>query len=218
MTRIKICGITNIEDALVAINLEVDALGFVFYPKSPRYIEPEKVKEIRRNVPLFTLCIGVFVNETKDRVLEIAKQCNLDALQFHGNESPEYCSHFFGYKVIKSFPLKTKEDLKTIEPYPVHAILVDAFDPVRIGGTGKKVDWELAREAKSYGPLILAGGLNEDNIEEAIRVVNPYGVDISSGIEKSPGIKDHKKMSRFVMKVREIDRLLMIKPKFCLGR
>jgi phosphoribosylanthranilate isomerase len=217
MTRIKICGITNIEDALAAINLEVDALGFVFFPKSPRYIEPEKAEEIRRNVPLFTLCIGVFVNEKEDKVLQIARQCKLDGLQFHGNESPEYCSYFSGYKVIKTFPLKSKEELKSIEHYPVQAILVDAFDSVRIGGTGKNANWELAREAKNYGPLILAGGLNENNIQEAIRVVKPYAVDISSGIEKSPGIKDHKSMRRFVRKVREIDRLSMIKPEFRLG-
>jgi len=208
MTKIKICGITNLEDARAVVNMKIDALGFVFYPKSPRYILPDKAEQVCRLVPPSILCIGVFVNEEKDRVLQIAKQCQLDGLQFHGNETPKYCSYFPTHMVIKSFPLASKEDMKSIKHYKVQAILVDAFDSVRIGGTGKKSNWELAKEAKNFGPLILAGGLNEANIQDAIRSVNPYAVDVSSGLEISPGVKDHTQMKAFVRKVREIERSL----------
>jgi phosphoribosylanthranilate isomerase len=198
MTRIKICGITNLKDALTAVSLEVDALGFVFYPPSPRFITPDKAKQIRRQIPPFTLVVGVFVNEAKEEVIKVAKECKLDALQFHGNESPEYCDFFSDYKTIKSFSLKEASDLEAISHYRVEAILIDAYDPARYGGTGKKANWELARAAKSFGPLILAGGLNESNIEEAIKSVKPYGVDVSSGVELKPGVKDPEKLKRLV--------------------
>jgi len=202
MAKIKICGITNLNDALIAVNLEVDALGFVFYPQSPRFISPDKAKQICREIPPFTLCIGVFVNEKEEDVLNVAKECHLDALQFHGNESPEYCSFFSDYKVIKSFSLKNQSDLATIPHYKVQAILIDAYDPARYGGTGKKADWELARAAKGFGPLILAGGLDETNVCEAIREVDPYAVDVSSGVELLPGVKYPVKLRRFVEMVR----------------
>lgn len=202
MTKIKICGITNLNDALTAVNLGADALGFVFYPQSLRAITPAKAKQIRQKIPPFTLCIGVFVNAKKDEVMKIARECNLDGLQFHGNESPEYCFSFSDYKVIKSFALKTRSDLKSITHYNVHAILIDAYDPAHHGGTGKKADWELAREAMSFGPLILAGGLDATNVSEAIREVNPFAVDVSSGVEMLPGVKDPVKLRRFVEMVR----------------
>jgi phosphoribosylanthranilate isomerase len=202
MTKIKICGITNLNDALTAVNLGADALGFVFYPQSPRFISPDKAKKIRQKIPPFTLCIGVFVNARKGEVLQIARECCLDGLQFHGNESPEYCSFFSDYKVIKSFPLKNRSDLEIIKHYNVHAILVDAYDPLYHGGTGKKADWGLAVEAKIFGHLILAGGLTETNVQEAIRIVNPYAVDVSTSLEKRPGVKDRIKVKRFVEMVR----------------
>lgn len=204
MTKIKVCGITNLEDALVAVELGVKALGFVFYPKSPRYISPVKAREISINIHPHTLRIGVFVDEAQDKVLGIAKECLLDGLQFHGNESPEYCASFNDHTVIKALPLHHSPDLLRLPVYSAHvrAILVDAFDPARIGGTGKKANWELAREAKGFAPIILAGGLNETNIREALKIVNPYAVDISSGVEISPGVKDHKKLRRFVEAVR----------------
>jgi len=205
MTKIKICGITNLNDALTAVNLGVDALGFVFYPQSPRFIFPDKAKKISRKIPPFTLCIGVFVNARKDEVLQIARECRLDGLQFHGNESPEYCSSFSAYKVIKSFALKTRSDLKSITHYNVHAILIDAYDPAHHGGTGKRADWKLAIEAKSFGPLILAGGLSESTVHEAMKILNPYAVDVSSSVEKRPGVKDTVKMRRFVEMVRVRD-------------
>ena len=203
MTRIKICGITNFKDALAAVSLEVDALGFVFYPKSPRYISPENLRQFRGQIPASPLCIGVFVNERKERVLQIAQQCQLDGLQFHGNESPKYCSYFSQYKVIKAFSPKTRSDLERIKRYRIQAILVDASDPLHFGGSGRKADWHLAREAKKLGPLVLAGGLNVTNVQEAIRIVSPYAGDASSGLEIIPGVKDHEQMKRFVEKVRE---------------
>jgi phosphoribosylanthranilate isomerase len=145
------------------------------------------------------------VNARKGEVLQIARECCLDGLQFHGNESPEYCSSFSAYKVIKSFALKTRSDLKSITHYNIHAILIDAYDPANYGGTGKKADWELARQAKKFGPLILAGGLTETNVQEAIKIVSPYGVDVSSSMEKRPGVKDMVKMRRFVEMVRVRD-------------
>ncbi|WAC06440.1 MAG: phosphoribosylanthranilate isomerase [Thermodesulfobacteriota bacterium] len=202
MAKIKICGITNLKDALTAVNLEVDALGFVFYPPSPRAITPDKAQQIRQEIPPFTLCVGVFVNESREEVMNVAKACRLDALQFHGNESPDYCAFFPDYKVIKAFSLKDKADMDAIPRYSVQAYLVDAYDPKQYGGTGKKANWELARAAKDFGPVILAGGLDEANVSEAIREVNPYAVDVSSGVELSPGIKDPAKLRRFVEMVR----------------
>jgi len=206
MTKIKICGITNRADALAAVDLSVDAVGFVFYPQSPRYIAPDSLEQFRRKISPSTRCIGVFVNERKESVLRIAKQCRLDGLQFHGNESPEYCSHFSTHMVIKAFALKNRKDLRSIKDYNVQAILVDTYDSVNLGGTGKKSNWELAEEARSFGPLILAGGLNETTVKDAIRSVNPFAVDVSSGLEISPGAKNHDKMNAFVQKVREIER------------
>ncbi|HPD60889.1 MAG TPA: phosphoribosylanthranilate isomerase, partial [Thermodesulfobacteriota bacterium] len=167
MAKIKVCGITNLHDALMAVNLEIDALGFVFYPPSLRFITQDKAQQIRRKIPSPTLCIGVFVNEKKEEVIKVARKCRLDALQFHGNESPEYCAFFPDYKVIKAFPLKNRADLENIPRYNVQAILVDAYDPRHYGGTGKKADWELARAARNFRPLILAGGLNETNVYKA---------------------------------------------------
>ena len=203
MTKIKICGITNRNDARAATNLEVDALGFVFYPPSPRAVTPDKAKRIRQEIPPFTLCVGVFVNETKEAVLNVAKTCRLDALQFHGNESPEYCAFFSDYKIIKAFSLKNQADLDSIPRYQTQAFLIDAYDPKQHGGTGKKADWELARAAKGFGPVILAGGLDKTNVCEAIREVKPYAVDVCSGVELSPGIKDPVKLRNFVEMVRK---------------
>ncbi|MCX8012486.1 MAG: phosphoribosylanthranilate isomerase [Desulfobacterota bacterium] len=203
MTKIKICGITNLNDALTAADLAVDALGFVFYHPSPRFIPPDKAKLIRKHIPPFTFTVGVFVNESKEEVLKVAKECGLDILQFHGNESPEYCNFFSDYKIIKSFSLKEPSELEAISRYQVNAILIDAYEPAYYGGTGKKANWELARAAKKFGPLILAGGLNENNVCEAILEVAPYAVDVSSGVELRPGVKDPEKLRRFVRKVKE---------------
>lgn len=206
MTKIKICGITNKEDALWAINLKVDALGFVF-AESPRRVGPEIVKKIVRLLPPFISSVGVFVNEDKDRVKEIAKSCRLTALQFHGEESPSYCQGF-AQKVIKAFRIKDKSVLEEITRYQgkVDGCLLDTYSPLTQGGTGTTFDWPVAKEIKKLGlPIILSGGLNAKNIRKAITTVRPYAVDVSSGVEKRPGKKDLRKLGDFVRTVRETD-------------
>lgn len=200
MVRIKICGITNLEDARKAVELGADALGFVFAP-SPRRIEPEKAREIIRNLPPFITTVGVFVNERMAKVKEIAEFSMLDVLQFHGDEAPEYCRKFTR-RVIKSFPVKDEKVLERLKFYSPSAYLLDAYSRSIRGGMGKTFPWEIARKAGQYGRIILAGGLNPNNVEEAIRTVCPYAVDVSSGVEISPGIKDHEKMAKFIRVVK----------------
>jgi phosphoribosylanthranilate isomerase len=204
MTRIKVCGITSLEDGLAAAGLGADAVGFVFYPRSARYISPDKARGIRTKLPPFTLCIGVFVNESRHTVLRVAERCGLDGIQLHGSESPDYCSYFSPYPVIKAFHLAGPAEFQAISHYRdcVAGVVIDGYDPFCFGGTGNLANWELARKAKQFAPLILAGGLNETNVQEALKIVDPYAVDISSGVEISPGVKDHNKLRRFVEAVR----------------
>lgn len=190
MLKVKICGITNLEDALLAIELGADALGFIFAP-SPRRVEVEKAKEIISNLPPFVISVGVFVDEEIAKVQEISHFCQLDAVQFHGDESPEYCRAFSG-KVIKAFRISCKDDLKKTEKYEVSAFLLDS--PQR----GKPFDWTLLRDFSPTKPVILAGGLNADNIEHALEVFRPYAVDVSSGVEAYPGKKDKTKLANFM--------------------
>lgn len=178
---IKICGIINLEDALAAVELGADALGFVFAP-SPRQITLDKAKEIIEKLPPFVTAVGVFMDEKPGWVMRVAAQCQLDWVQLHGDEPPQYCDEL-GLKIIKVFK-------KEIKPgYNVSGIMIDT----------KEKDWELAIEAKKYGrPVILAGGLTPENVSEAIKRVMPYAVDVSSGVESSPGKKDYEKMKRFI--------------------
>lgn len=202
MVKIKICGITNIEDALFAVSLGVDALGFVF-AESRRRITAVDARKIIDMLPQSVLKVGVFVNEEEKRVREILELCYLDALQFHGDELPEYIQKF-REKTIKSFRIKDKRSLKAIPKYKANAYLLDAYSPKQYGGTGKTFNWDSAIEAKKFGPIILAGGLNPDNIEEAIKKVQPCAVDVSSGVESYPGKKDKKKLEEFVKRVRGV--------------
>lgn len=203
MTKVKICGITNIEDATLAANLGADALGFVFYKDSPRYIQKDAAKEIIRELPPFVSSVGVFVNEKEDRVREISSDCRLDILQFHGNESPYFCSHF-DKKVIKAFSINNRKDLAIISSYQVSAVLLDTYYEDICGGGGKAFNWELASEAKRFASrVILAGGLSPDNVMKAIQKVEPYGVDVSSGVEFKPGKKDHVKLEKFIKIVKK---------------
>lgn len=215
MTRVKICGITNLEDALGAVKLGADALGFVF-AESPRQIDPRKASQIIRSLPPFVTVVGLFVDERAEMVRKIMEDCRLDALQFHGDESPEYCGQFSTRtgdkslsgcrRTVKAFRIKDEETLKTIPSYRVDAYLLDAYVEGTVGGTGKSFNWDLAIEAKKIGrPIILAGGLSPDNVAEAIKKVSPYGVDVSSQVEKVPGKKDHKKMKDFMQTVRRTD-------------
>lgn len=203
MIRIKVCGITNIEDALAAQALGADAIGMVF-AKSPRRVEKEQAREIVQALPPFVHLVGVFVDEEKSVIEDIADFCRLTVLQFHGSESPEYCAGF-GRLVIKAFRISQREDIERLKPYQgkVSAFLLDTYHPVFAGGTGQAFDWDMAKEAGKIGPIILAGGLNPDNIGAAIRAVKPYAVDVSSGVEMSPGKKDHDKMRLFIERAQQ---------------
>ena len=205
-TRIKICGMTNLNDALSALKAGADALGFVFYKQSPRYIEPEIASEIIRNLPPLVTVVGVFVNEQIDKVREIASYCLLDILQFHGFESPEYCEWYHN-RVIKAFRVKDASSMEEIKKYKdkVSGYLLDSNSEVAYGGTGSTFDWSVAREISRILPVVLAGGLTPDNVAQAISEVQPYGVDVSSGVESAPGSKDMEKMRSFVESVRKAD-------------
>jgi phosphoribosylanthranilate isomerase len=196
--RIKICGITNKEDALAAAHLGADALGFVFAP-SPRKISAESAREIIKALPPFVKTVGVFVDEDPERVSSIAAMCGLDILQLHGSESVDYCSSF-DRRVIKAVRLQSRDELKNLSKYVsvVDALLLDTYLPNKLGGTGVTFDWKLAVEARKYGRIVLAGGLKPQNVAAAISMVKPYAVDASSGLERSPGVKDHEKMAQFI--------------------
>jgi phosphoribosylanthranilate isomerase len=196
--RIKICGITNEEDGLAAAKFGADALGFVFAP-SPRRISVERAREIIKVLPPLVQTVGVFVNEDPEKVLSTAAACGLDILQFHGDESAAYCSSF-DRRVIKAVRLQSRDDLDKLSKYVnvVDALLLDTYVANKLGGTGITFDWKLAVEARRYGRIILAGGLNPENVAAAISMVKPYAVDASSGLEQSPGAKDHEKMVQFM--------------------
>ncbi len=203
LTKIKICGITNLQDALLAADLGVDALGFIFYHRSPRYVTPEAVRKIVPLLPAFLATVGVFVDEDYTRITEIMNYCRLNLVQLHGQETPEFCGQFPG-RAIKTIHMRDVSSLVDIDKYPVRALLLDTFNKDMPGGTGQTFNWELAVEAKRYGPVILSGGLNPDNVAQAIKAVNPYAVDVSSGVEAEPGIKDPQKLREFVTNVRKV--------------
>jgi len=189
MTKVKICGITNLEDALFAAEAGADALGFVFYAKSPRCIAPDRAREIILRLPPFVTKVGVFVNEELDRVTELMAHCSLDYAQLHGDEPPEQVAAL-ALRVIKAVQVRSAADIERLAQYQAVAYLLDTYHPTKPGGTGETWDWELAAAAKQYGPVILAGGLIPENVGEAIERVHPYAVDVSSGVEAAPGIKD----------------------------
>ena len=198
MTKVKICGITNKTDALAAAEFGADALGFVFYGKSPRYIEPERAREIISQLGPFVIPVGVFVNEEREKVEEIIAASGIGAVQLHGEESPAYCASFRGVKVIKAFRVSNEFDPERLSHYAVDACLLDAYRKDAYGGTGETFSWEIARRAKAVGRIILAGGLTPENVAQAIREVAPYAVDVSSGVERSPGVKDREQVRTFL--------------------
>jgi len=200
--KIKVCGTTNLKDALFAVESGVDAIGFIFYKKSPRYILQKDAKDIVAKLPPFVETVGVFVNETSDRVNRIAEQCKLTAIQLHGDESPAFCRRI-KRRVIKAFRVKDTNSFKGMADYDVSGFLLDSYNEESKGGTGKTFDWNLALRAKKQGPIILAGGLNPYNVYTAIHRVKPYGVDVCSGVEESPGIKDSVKIDEFIKSVRK---------------
>jgi phosphoribosylanthranilate isomerase len=205
MIRVKICGITNIGDACWAAECGADALGFIFYPKSPRYVAPERAKEILQKVPGSIGRVGVFVNQEIDVVKEIVGFCGLHLIQLHGDESSQYCSQFPRSSLIKTVSHWAEEDIQKLDDYSVRAILVDAHEPGRYGGTGEESDWALALKVKKKHPLILAGGLDKENIERAIETVRPCAVDINSGVEISPGKKDRYRIREIMEIIRVTD-------------
>lgn len=202
MLRIKICGITNLEDALAAAQYGADALGFVFQPKSPRTVTPEIAKTIVSQLPPFITTVGVFVDEDKPEIEKIVRYVGLNVIQLHGSEPPETCQ--MCRKVIKAIRVRNLTDLEPLKRYKVSAFLLDTYSPYTIGGTGQIFNWDIAVEAKKFGRIILAGGLTPENVEEAIKWVQPYGVDVATGVEDTKkGKKDHKKLKLFIKRARK---------------
>ncbi|MHC4642544.1 MAG: phosphoribosylanthranilate isomerase [Planctomycetota bacterium] len=193
--KVKICGITNYEDAAAALDIGADLLGFNFYPKSPRFVPPEKARQIISKLPGFVDIAGVFVNESIERIHEIQNICQLDWVQLHGDEDSEFCKQFLSHnvKVLKAIRVKDQEDIKMAEDYFTDAILLDAFDPDKYGGTGLSFDWNIIGHIGKR--VFLAGGISPDNAAEAAEL-GVYGIDVCSGIEAEPGKKDHKKMKK----------------------
>lgn len=202
MVQIKICGITNVEDGRAAAEAGADALGFVFHPSSPRCVTPGQARGIIDALPPTVCTVGVFVNLPPDEVLRVADLCGLDFIQLHGSETPGYCRRFPRERLIKAVSFRSAVDFVATDDYPVRAFLVDARDPVRFGGTGKTCDWDLARRFAARHPVILAGGLNADNVGAALEAVQPLAVDLSSGVEAAPGKKDHDKLRALAAAVR----------------
>ena len=199
--KVKICGMTNLKDVKIAVDGGVDAVGFIFYKKSPRSVTMQAVREIVLELPPFVDSVGVFVNETAEQINKIADHCKLDRVQLHGDESPAFCKKI-RRRVIKAIRVKDIQSLKKLSDYPVSSFLLDTFSEDQYGGTGKVFDWNLAYPAKKYGPIILAGGLTPINVRQAIQRIQPYGVDVCSGVESQPGIKDHKKMQAFLKNIK----------------
>lgn len=195
--KVKVCGMTSLKDALVAVELGADAVGFIFYKKSPRSVTMKTVREIVLELPPFVDTVGVFVDETAEQINKIADYCNLDIIQLHGDESPTFCKKI-RRKVIKAFRIKDMQSVKKLSSFQVSGFLLDTFSENLHGGTGKVFDWNLALPAKKFGPVIMAGGLTPNNVQQAVRQIRPYGVDVCSGVESEPGIKDHKKVRAFL--------------------
>jgi phosphoribosylanthranilate isomerase len=200
--RVKICGITNPEDAQAAVDFGADALGFVFFANSPRYITHDHASRIISNLPSFVTTVGVFVDEKPEQIEKIASWTGIDVIQLHGEEPPEMC--YYSKRIIKAIRVKSLESLDPLFHYKerVSAFLLDTFAPDAFGGTGQIFNWDIAIEAKQFGRIVLAGGLTPDNVADAVTRVRPYAVDVSSGVESVKGKKDHQKMKIFIEKAK----------------
>ncbi len=200
--KIKICGVTNLDDAQAAVEAGADALGFMFYEKSARNVSTETAAKIAGKISSYILKVGVFVNAEPELVFAAIRNCGLNLLQFHGEETPDFCVRF-GMMNMKAFRIKDANSLAEISNYKTDAYLLDSYVAGKSGGTGEKFNWDLANEAKKIGkPIFLAGGLTPENVAEAVRQVQPYGIDVSSGVEISPGKKDHQKIREFIQAAR----------------
>ena len=196
--KVKICGVRTSEEAQAAIDAGVDAIGFNFWPRSARYIEPAAARELKNGISPIGCRVGVFVNEEPDRILKIASDVGLTAVQLHGDESPEFCDLLSSIKTIKAIRVGQDFDLSVIAKYRVNMVLLDSSLEGSYGGTGRRFDWQLAIEAKRIAPIILAGGVREDNVWDAITQVRPAAIDVCSGVEAEPGRKDLEKLRRFM--------------------
>ena len=201
--KVKICGITNYDDAMAAVDMGADLLGFNFYPKSPRYLPVDKAARIINRLPGFVDTAGVFVNASFNQIRDIMVECPLNWVQLHGDESPEFCRSFLSLNVrtMKALRVKDEGDIQRAEGYFTDAILLDAFDPARYGGTGLTFDWNIVGHIGKR--VFLAGGINPDNAAEAVGL-GVYGIDVCSGIEAEPGKKDHEKMKKLFESIRHL--------------
>jgi len=201
-TRVKICGITSVDDGLAAVEAGADMIGLMFYEKSPRYITMEQAVEISRALPPFVTRVGVFVNPGEMLVSQAIRECGVGLLQFHGDEPSEFCTQF-GMMSMKAVRVKDAESLNALENFHTEAFLLDAYSKSGLGGTGEKFNWDLAVEAQKYGkPIFLAGGLTPKNVADAVHQVRPFAVDVSSGVESAPGKKDPAKVKAFIEAVK----------------
>jgi len=202
--KLKICGLTNAADVRAAIDAGADYLGFILYPKSPRFISPEQAKELIKNVPHGIKKVGVFVDCPPDRIIELMEFCGFDIIQLHGSESAGDALKIGREKIWKAMALNTVEDIACAAEFPAAAILADSIGPEQRGGTGKKCNWKQAAGAAERFRLILAGGITPDNVAEAVNTVKPFAVDVCSGVEASPGVKDHNKIDELAAKLKSI--------------
>ena len=202
--KIKICGITRLEDALAAARLGADALGFNFWPGSRRHLAPAEARKIVRRLPSFVVPVGVFVDPSRDEVLGAVDVSGVAVAQLHGDEPPELCLSL-PLPVLKAIRVASVHDLAALASYEVQGFLLDAPTP-GYGGSGHTFDWGLAAEVARELPIVLAGGLGPHNVAEAVRTVRPWAVDVASGVERAPGVKDHDRMRLFVERAREAAR------------
>lgn len=204
-TRVKICGITNIEDAVAAVDAGADALGFMFFEQSKRNITFERAAEIIGELPPFISKVGVFVNAADDFIRRAIEMTGIDTLQLHGEETREFCARFAPTKVVKAFRIRDCSSLDECSRYREHAWLLDSYVASAHGGTGATFDWDVASEATKLSRMvILAGGLKPETVAEAVRRVRPFGVDVSSGVESAPGKKDHVKIREFIAAAKAV--------------
>jgi phosphoribosylanthranilate isomerase len=202
---VKICGITRLEDAALAADLGASAIGFVFWPPSPRFVDPSRAGRVTRALASRMTFVGVFVNQPAEEVSRIADVAGLDQVQLHGTESPDYCGHM-RHPVIKAVCLGHGPDSALVTRFPrAVTLLLDAHDPIRHGGTGQTVNWQRAAVVARERPVILSGGLRAENVASAIRTVRPLGIDVSSGVESQPGVKDPERLRRFIKAVHECE-------------
>ena len=201
---IKICGVTSLDDALAAAESGADAIGFNFYSESKRFIHPARAAEIAGRLPENVLRVGVFVNSTRQDVNRAIRDGKINGIQFSGDEPPEAVR---GYRlpVFKAIHVAGEKSLEEMKAFHVERFLLDTFSSDHFGGTGVSFDWSIARKAKQFGSIIMAGGLTAENVGDAVRKVKPYGVDVSSGVETMPGVKDHSKIREFIRRAREAE-------------